>query len=62
MSADGSTFLFDTAANNFYQPGPTIQLFAYADGSGNPWTLRSTLVNGQIRGFTSGNKRGVFVG
>lgn len=41
---------------------PTIQLFAYADGSGNPWTLRSTLVNGQIRGFTSGNKRGVFVG
>ena len=41
---------------------PTIQLFAYADGSANPWTLRSTLVNGQIRGFTSGNNRGVFVG
>ncbi|NCX99719.1 MAG: VCBS repeat-containing protein [Planctomycetia bacterium] len=41
---------------------PTVQLFAYADGAANPWTLRSNLTNEKIRGFTAANKRGVFVG
>jgi hypothetical protein len=41
---------------------PTVQLFAYADGSANPWTLRSSLANEKIRGFTAKNTRGVFVG
>ena len=41
---------------------PTVQLFAYADGSANPWTLRSSLANEKIRGFTGKNTRGVFVG
>jgi hypothetical protein len=41
---------------------PTVQLFAYADGVANPWTLRSSLTNDQIRGFTNRNTRGVFVG
>jgi hypothetical protein len=41
---------------------PTVQLFAYADGNANPWTLRSSLTNDQIRGFTNRNTRGVFVG
>ena len=41
---------------------PTVQLFAYADGVANPWTLRSSLTNTQIRGFTNRNTRGVFVG
>jgi hypothetical protein len=41
---------------------PTVQLFAYADGNANPWTLRSSLTNERIRGFTAKNTRGVFVG
>jgi hypothetical protein len=41
---------------------PTVQLFAYADGVANPWTLRSSLTNTQIRGFTNRNTRGLFVG
>jgi hypothetical protein len=41
---------------------PTVQQFAYADGSANPWTLRSSLANEKIRGFTGKNTRGVFVG
>jgi hypothetical protein len=41
---------------------PTVQLFAYADGAANPWTLRSNLTNEKIRGSTAANKRGVFVG
>jgi hypothetical protein len=41
---------------------PTVQLFAYADGVANPWTLRASLTNTQIRGFTNRNTRGVFVG
>jgi hypothetical protein len=41
---------------------PTIQLFAYSDGSTDPWTLPSSLTNEKIRGFTSRNTRGVFVG
>lgn len=41
---------------------PTVQLFAYADGNADPWTLRSSLTNAQIRGFTIRNTRGVFVG
>jgi hypothetical protein len=41
---------------------PTVQLLAYADGVANPWTLRSSLANDQIRGFTNRNTRGLFVG
>ncbi|MFM7136660.1 MAG: hypothetical protein ACKO1M_06275, partial [Planctomycetota bacterium] len=41
---------------------PTVQLFAYVAGNSDPWTLRSTLTNTQIRGFSRGNTRGVFVG
>jgi hypothetical protein len=41
---------------------PTVQLLAYADGVANPWTLRSSLTNDQIRGFTNRNTRGLFVG
>ncbi len=38
---------------------PTIQLYAYAD---KVWTLRSSLANEKISGFTNKNTRGVFVG
>jgi len=41
---------------------PTIQLFAYADANGGSWTQRSSLANEKIRGFTSQNTRGLFVG
>jgi hypothetical protein len=41
---------------------PTIQLFAYANGVADPWTQRASLVNEKIRGFSSRNTRGLFVG
>ena len=40
---------------------PIIQLFAYAATDGT-WTTQSLLINEQISGFTSANKRGIFVG
>jgi hypothetical protein len=41
---------------------PTIQLFAYAEGSADPWTQRADLTNQKIRGFTAKTTSGVFVG
>jgi len=41
---------------------PTIQLFAYAEGSADPWTQRANLTNQKIRGFTAKTTSGVFVG
>jgi len=41
---------------------PTIQLYAYADGSADPWTQRANLANQKIPGFTAKNTSGVFVG
>jgi hypothetical protein len=41
---------------------PTIQLFAYANGLADPWTLRASLTNEKIRGFTARNTRGIYVG
>ena len=38
---------------------PTVQLYAYAD---KIWTLRSSLGNEKIPGFTTKNTRGLFVG
>lgn len=38
---------------------PTIRLYAYADGA---WTQTSNLANEKIRGFTTKNTRGLFVG
>ena len=40
---------------------PTIQLFAYAYTDAT-WTTQARLINEQISGFTSTNKRGIFVG
>ena len=40
---------------------PVIQLFAYSSTDGT-WTTQSRLINEQISGFTSTNKRGIFVG
>ncbi|MFM8222555.1 MAG: hypothetical protein ACKOJF_26925, partial [Planctomycetaceae bacterium] len=41
---------------------PTIQLYAYAAGATDPWTLRANLANEKISGFTAKNTRGVYVG